>query len=152
MSDGTGYLLYAHATPRRWTSIKQSLAFCKLSQDADDEGIFRLDRLPNEAEAEAILGALGVRKRRRMSADQIERARSLLASARTLVNRSFCAPGSVGEAGALPHTCPPSAQMRHARPADFIVDSSQSFDHAPRASARLPPAASGKIRKSKIEW
>ena len=43
VSDGTGYLLYAHATPRRWTSIKQSLAFCKMSQDADDEGILRLD-------------------------------------------------------------------------------------------------------------
>ena len=30
MTDGAGYLFYAQATPRRWTSIKQSLAFCKL--------------------------------------------------------------------------------------------------------------------------
>ena len=31
MTDGTVYLLYAQVAPRRCTSIKQSLAFCKLS-------------------------------------------------------------------------------------------------------------------------
>jgi hypothetical protein len=46
MTDGDGYLFYAQATPRRWTSIKQSLAFCKLTQDGDDEGILFLNRLP----------------------------------------------------------------------------------------------------------
>ena len=39
MTDDTVYLLYAQATPRRWTSIKQALAFYKLTQDGDDEGI-----------------------------------------------------------------------------------------------------------------
>jgi hypothetical protein len=54
MTDDTVYLLYAQATPRRWTSIKQALAFCKLTQDGDDEGILCLDRLPTKAAAEAI--------------------------------------------------------------------------------------------------
>ena len=90
-----GYLLYAHATPRRWTSIKQSLAFCKLSQDGDDEGILYLDRLPKEDEAEAIRDALGLRKRRHMTEAQIERSRSVLASARSLINRGSYAAGSI---------------------------------------------------------
>ena len=100
--DGAGYLLYAHGTPRRWSSVKRSLAFCKLSQDGDDEGCLHLDRLPTPAEAEAIRDAIGIRKRRHMTADQIERARSVLASARSLVKSPFYAPGSSGEAGALP--------------------------------------------------
>jgi hypothetical protein len=84
MTDGDGYLIYAQTTPRRWTSIKQSLAFCKLSQDGVDEGILCLDRLPTEAEA--IREALGFRKRRHMTEAQIERSRSILASARSLIN------------------------------------------------------------------
>jgi hypothetical protein len=104
--DGDGYLLYAHATPRRWTSIKQS-PFCKLTQDGDDEGCLHLDRLPTAVEAVAIRDAIGIRKRRSMSADQIERARSLLASARTLVNRPFYAPGSAeGGLGATMRAVP----------------------------------------------
>jgi hypothetical protein len=87
MTDGTCYLFYAQAKPRRWTSIKQSLAFCKLSQDGDDEGILRLDRLPTDAEAGAIRDALGVRKRRHMTEAQISRSRCALASARSLINR-----------------------------------------------------------------
>ena len=95
MTDDTAYLIYAQATPRRWTSIKQSLAFCKLTQDGDDEGILCLNRLPNEAEAEAIRDALGFRKRRHMTEAQIERSRSVLASARSLINRGSYAAGSI---------------------------------------------------------
>jgi hypothetical protein len=95
MTAGDAYLIYAQATPRRWTSIKQSLAFCKLTQDGDDEGILCLDRLPTEAEAEAIREALGFRKRRHMTEAQIERSRSILASARSLINRGSYAAGSI---------------------------------------------------------
>jgi hypothetical protein len=94
MTDGTGYLFYAQATPRRWTSIKQSLAFCGLTQDGDDEGILRLDRLPTDAEAGAIRDALGLRKRRFMSEAQIQRSRTVLASARSLINRGSYVTGS----------------------------------------------------------
>lgn len=95
MTHGTGYLFYAHATPRRWTSIKQSLPFYKLSQDGDDEGILYLDRLPAAAEAEAIRDAISIRKRRHMSEAQIERSRSVLASARSIINRGSYAAGSI---------------------------------------------------------
>jgi hypothetical protein len=95
MTDDTVYLLYAQATPRRWTSIKQALAFCKLTQDGDDEGILCLDRLPTEAEAEAIRDTVGIRKRRHMTEAQIERSRCALASARSLINRGSYAPRSI---------------------------------------------------------
>jgi hypothetical protein len=70
MTDGDGYLIYAttkerdivesdgkrrcYGSPRRWGNIKKALGFAKLVQEAEDEGIFCLHRLPNRAEAEAI--------------------------------------------------------------------------------------------------
>jgi hypothetical protein len=93
--DSAGYLIHAHATPRRWGSIKKSLAFCRLTQDGDDEGCFRLGRLPTGAESEAIRDALGVRKRRHLSEETKERARAVLASARSLYKSGFPAPASI---------------------------------------------------------
>ena len=40
-----------------------SLAFCRVTQDGDDEGCLHLDRLPTAAEAELIREAVGIRKR-----------------------------------------------------------------------------------------
>jgi hypothetical protein len=34
--------------------VKKRLAFCRLTQDGDDEGCFHLDRLPTKNEAETI--------------------------------------------------------------------------------------------------
>jgi hypothetical protein len=111
MTDGDAYLIYAttperdivesdgkrrsYGSPRRWASIKKTLGFAKIVQEGDDECIFRLDGLPNEVEAEAIRGAVGIRKRRHMSEAQIERSRSVLASARSLINRGSYAAGSI---------------------------------------------------------
>jgi len=111
LSDGDSFLIYVttperdvldpdgkcrcYGSPRRLASIKKALGFARLVQDGDDEGIFRLDRLPNEAEAEAIRNAMEVRKRRHMTEEQIERSRSLLASARPLFNRGSYAAGSI---------------------------------------------------------
>jgi hypothetical protein len=80
LPGGAGYLLYAttperdrldpddkkrcYGSARRWTNIKGELAFARLIQDGEDEGCFRLDRLPTRAEAGAIRGCLGIRKRR----------------------------------------------------------------------------------------
>jgi hypothetical protein len=58
--DGDGFLLCVVAkderdqSPRRWTNVKQRLAFCRIMQDGDDEGALRLDRLPTPAEAVLI--------------------------------------------------------------------------------------------------
>ena len=111
MTDGDAYLIYVttperdrmdpdgkrrcYGLPRRWASIKKALGFAHIIQEAEDEGIFRFDRLPNEAEAGAIRDAIGLRKRRHMSADQVERSRSVLASTRSLINRGSYVPGSI---------------------------------------------------------
>jgi hypothetical protein len=50
---------------------------------------------PPRPRGEAIREALGVRKRRHMTEAQIERSRSVLASARSLINRGSYAAGSI---------------------------------------------------------
>lgn len=96
---GAGYQLYAttpeqdrwdpdgkrrcYGSARRWTNVKQQLAFCHVTQDGDDEGCFHLGRLPTRAEAEAIRDCLGIRKRRMVTAEaraQLEAARALAKS------------------------------------------------------------------------
>jgi hypothetical protein len=62
-----------------WNKAKRALAFARLSQDGDDEGILILDRLPAKTEAEAIRHYLGVAKRKEIGPEQLktlqERAR-----------------------------------------------------------------------------
>jgi hypothetical protein len=85
--DGEGFLLCVTAkderdqSPRRWTSTKRRLAFCRITQDGDEEGCLHLDRLPTPAQAGLIRQALGIRKRRTLTKDgraQLDAARSLL--------------------------------------------------------------------------
>lgn len=108
LADGNSVLIYVttperdvldpdgkwrcYGSPRRWASMKKALGLAKLVQEAEDEGIFRLNRLPNEAEAEAIRDTVGIRKRRHMTEAQIERSRSILASARSLYKSGFPSP------------------------------------------------------------
>jgi hypothetical protein len=84
--DGKGFLLCVTAkddrdqSPRRWTSIKRRLAFCRITQDGDDEGCLHLDQLPTPVQAGLIRQALGIRKRRTLTEDgraQLDAARSL---------------------------------------------------------------------------
>jgi hypothetical protein len=44
-----------------WTWAKKQLGFCRVTQDGDDEGILRLDRLPWPDEASEIRALLGIR-------------------------------------------------------------------------------------------
>jgi hypothetical protein len=98
LSDTTGYLLYAntperdephpddpdrklcYGSARKWSNIKAKLAFARLTQDGDDEGLFYLDRLPTQAEAESIRDALGIRKRRALTPEALAQARANLPS------------------------------------------------------------------------
>ena len=64
-------------TVQRWKKTKRLLPG-KVSQDGDDEGTLRLDRLPTAAEAELIRDLIGIRKRRHVTAEalsNLERAR-----------------------------------------------------------------------------
>ena len=91
--DGDGWLIYftvADQDDREpsslpWKNANAKLSFCQVTQDGDWEGCLRLSHLPDKAEAEAIRQVLGIRKRRHLSADQKERPRFVLSSARTLV-------------------------------------------------------------------
>ena len=85
--DGEGFLLCVTAkderdqSPRRWTSTKRRLAFCRITQDGDEEGCLHLDRPPTPAQAGLIRQALGIRKRRTLTEDgraQLDAAKSLL--------------------------------------------------------------------------
>ena len=91
--DGGGYLIYfmvadlgdREPSSLPWKNAKAKLSFCQITQDGDWEGCLRLDRLPTAAEAKAIRDTLGIRKRRHLSAEQMDMARSRLASARSQV-------------------------------------------------------------------
>ena len=63
--DGDGWLLYVRCrSTRHWTYTKRALAFCRVTQDGDEEGCLHLDRLPSTAEAEEIRQAVGLRQTR----------------------------------------------------------------------------------------
>jgi hypothetical protein len=85
-ADGSGFLLYAATdeSPRRWGFLKKRLSFCRVTQDGDDEGCLRLDRLPAAGEARLIREAIGVRKRRHLSPGARAQARDALEHARCL--------------------------------------------------------------------
>jgi hypothetical protein len=65
--DGQTWLLAVGSrTPRHWTFAKQRMAsfpgLAQITQDGDDEGVFRLMRLPTPEEAAEIRRAAGVRQ------------------------------------------------------------------------------------------
>jgi hypothetical protein len=94
---GDGFLLVVTTgeSTRRWSNVKSRLAFCRVTQDGDDEGILRLDRLPTGPEATAIREALGIRKRREMTPEAIERSSTVLRLAREAAKSTSSAPGSI---------------------------------------------------------
>jgi hypothetical protein len=59
LADHPGYLLYVTGTVQRWKKAKRILPGT-VTQDGDDEGILRLDRLPTPAEADAIRDVIGI--------------------------------------------------------------------------------------------
>jgi hypothetical protein len=63
--------------------VKQRLSpFCRITQDGDDEGTLHLDRLPVRHEADLIREAIGIRRKRSMSLEALQQARSALEQAR----------------------------------------------------------------------
>ena len=87
LADGDGFLLYVSTekSPRRWTNVKAGLTkFCTLTQDGHDEGCLHLDRLPRPHEAALIREALGIRKRRHLSPEDLADLASRLERGRTL--------------------------------------------------------------------
>jgi hypothetical protein len=63
--DGARWFIYcAPGSSRKWNNLRRDLSHLgKCTQDGDDEGIIRLDRLPTAEEATAIRKAIGLSKR-----------------------------------------------------------------------------------------
>jgi hypothetical protein len=72
-ADGSGFLILVCTgdSIRRWTNIKARLAFCRVTQDGDDEGCLRLDRLLTTAGADLIRDALRIKRKRHHTPDQL---------------------------------------------------------------------------------
>jgi hypothetical protein len=68
---------------------KRLLMFANLAQDGTGEGIFFLDRLPNESEAAAIRDVFGILRRKQLSDEQLtvlrERGKALARAAKNTV-------------------------------------------------------------------
>lgn len=63
LTDGVHIYGYLPAgTARRWERAKRNLHFMVVTQDGDEEGVFRLDEMPTPAQAEMIRKAFGLRK------------------------------------------------------------------------------------------
>ena len=55
LSDGKNFYIYHFAeSSKAWTYAKRALSFAVVTQDGDNEGIFRMDRLPSPYEARTI--------------------------------------------------------------------------------------------------
>jgi hypothetical protein len=63
--DNQSFLLFVQChSSMAWTYMKRRLSFCVVTQDGDDEGCFKLARLPAVEEAEAIRRAVGIHARK----------------------------------------------------------------------------------------
>jgi hypothetical protein len=49
---------------RTWTYLKNRLSFCGVTQDGGDEGYFRLFDLPTPEQADLIMKAIGLKRRK----------------------------------------------------------------------------------------
>jgi hypothetical protein len=77
--DGKAWLVYAEqrSSPLAWTWAKKRMsAFAVVTQDGDDEGVFRLDALPTPEQAETLRDIIGFRRRTEYSPEELERRRA----------------------------------------------------------------------------
>jgi hypothetical protein len=75
--DGRSWIVFvACRSPQHWTWTKKKLSFCQLTQDGDAEGCLRLRVLPTPERAKSIRSALGIQKRRKVSATALERLKA----------------------------------------------------------------------------
>ena len=67
-TDGSDnlYLYYLGTSAKKWNNVKKLLNFMEVTQDGDEEGFLKLDRLPSAEEGNIIRRTLKLR----MSTDQ----------------------------------------------------------------------------------
>jgi|SRR5882672_3083988 len=64
------YIYVSPGSKRKWNSIKDKLHFMIVSQDGDEEGILKLDRMPNVEEAKLVRKVLGMRIRTELTEEE----------------------------------------------------------------------------------
>jgi hypothetical protein len=95
--DGASFLLYVQCrSPKHWTFTKKRLAFATVTQDGDEGGCLRMQRLPSPDEAVIIRDVLGIWQTRKMDEEALAR----LAAARSRI---------AGGSGDTAQTWPPNA-------------------------------------------
>jgi hypothetical protein len=148
-ADGTGFLLCVNAKDeryqslRRWTNIKRRLAFCRITQDGDDEGCLRLDQLPTPAEAALIREALGIKRKRHLTPENLATLKNRL-SARPTGSPSNDHAIDLIEEAATPHAAPAdTARLVHTQQGSGNMSGRRSRDkgnRTERAIAKVLPA------------
>jgi hypothetical protein len=83
------------------TNVKDRLAFCALTQDGDDEGCLHLDRPPTPDETAIIREALGIRKRRHLSPEELAALRLRLGQIQPPTKSASNAQGFAETAGPM---------------------------------------------------
>jgi hypothetical protein len=75
--NGKSWVLYVSCNSgQHWTWVKKKVPFCTVTQDAHDEGVLRLDQLPTPGQADILRDLLGIRKRREVCAEVLDRLKS----------------------------------------------------------------------------
>jgi hypothetical protein len=116
--DRKTWVLYVNChSPRHWTATKARLGFCKVSLDGEDEGCLRLTHLPTPDQAEAIRDALGIQKRREVSAGVIDRLRSFAFARKPRSESTLEQNIGLGDRPATPDAYPDQTAILDAEPA-----------------------------------
>lgn len=64
------YLFTSPESVRKWNITKRQLSFMEVSQDGDDEGILRCNRMPSRFEAMEVRKVIGVRPTKKLTEEQ----------------------------------------------------------------------------------
>jgi hypothetical protein len=64
-------------TARGWSAAKGRLAFCRVTQDGDSDGVLRLHALPTAEQAVELRHVLGIPKRRHVTEEERQRLAEL---------------------------------------------------------------------------
>jgi hypothetical protein len=70
-TDGDYWYVYINQVgTRKWTSIRNLFYFMEITQDGDDEGVLRCNRMPSRDEAREVRKVIGVRPRTMLTEEQ----------------------------------------------------------------------------------
>lgn len=103
--DGSSYCVQVRSRSKRhWTATKNRLTFCTLTQDGEEEGVFRLTALPTEEQARALRTALGLYERRAYSPETVAALAARLKQNRARYDRDLASAEARSPVGRAPRS------------------------------------------------